>query len=106
MGWKLFEQIGQHGPEQRQRAQILSEQIEAAFRRRRPIRLPGRARRRELPFGDIDGWRHPLAKSSKPDHLEINKTQLQSGHGLRMRSKMIEQPDQSQLSSRLRVKPQ
>ena len=43
------------------------------FRGRRPIRLPGRARRREFPFSDIDGRRHPPAKPTKPDHLKINE---------------------------------
>ena len=106
-GRKLFEQIKQGRPEQRQRAQIRAEQIETGFRRRRPIGLPGRARRREFLLGDID---EPAAATClsllEPDHLEINKTQLQPGDGLRMRPKIIEQPDQLQLSVRTRVEPE
>src|ERR1700723_3373476 len=86
-------------------AQVPAEQIKTGLRRRRAIRLPGRACRLKLIAGDIDGRRQPFAKSLKPDYLKINKTQLQLGDGLRMRSKIIKQPNQLQLRIRISVEP-
>ena len=49
-GGQFFEQFDQGRSQQRQGAQIPGEQIEAGFRRRRPICLPGRACRSQVPL--------------------------------------------------------
>src|SRR5450432_3026273 len=76
-----FSRSAKAGLSRGQRAQILTEQIKTGLWRGRPVRLPDSARRREFPFSDIDGGRPPLGKPIKPNHLGMNKTQLQPGHG-------------------------
>lgn len=56
-GRQLCKQINQGRPQQRQCAQVPAEQIKTSFRRRRAIRLPGRARRFKHVAGDVDGRR-------------------------------------------------
>jgi hypothetical protein len=105
-GRQFVEQSDQHGFQKQNGAQVSAEQVEAGLRRRRrPIRLPGRAGRLKFLLGDIDGRRTPQAKLLKRAHLQIDKTQLQFSGSLRIRAEIIEQPDQPQLRARSYIKP-
>jgi hypothetical protein len=65
-GGKFFEQVKQDRPQQRQSAQILAQQIEAGFRSRRPVGLPGRAGGLKHIPGDVDGRHLPSAICQAP----------------------------------------
>ena len=58
--------------------------------------------------GDVDNRHFPFAKSLRVrrDQLEVDEAQSQLGRDLRIRTEIIEQPNQLQLIIRVRIKPQ